>query len=141
MDASRILNEICKTTDMGVAGIEAVERKTEQQLLRNALWQQKQEYRELYNRADCLLQQKGSQKRDVNPVSKRMAAAGSAVRLMHGRSDSKIAGMMIEGNTKGMIKSYQSIRTMEPFDADTMELSRKLLDTELHNIEQMKKFL
>ena len=45
--------------------------------------------------------------------------------------------MMVEGNTKGMIKSYQNIRAMDRTDAETMALSRKLLDTELHNIEQM----
>ena len=141
MDTNSLINEIRRTTDMGVVGIEAVERKTAQQTLRDALRQQKQEYHELYNRADCLLQQKSGEKRDVNPLAKRMAAAGSAMKLMLGRSDSKIAEMMIEGNTKGMIKSYQSIRRLEPTDADTLALSRKLLDTELHNIEQMKKFL
>lgn len=141
MDAETMLNEIRRTTDMGIVGIEAVEDKAAQRLLQDVLWQQKQEYRELYNSADCLLLQKGGRRKDANAVSKRMAAAGSAVKLMRDRSDSKIAEMMIEGNTKGMIKSYQNIRAMEPFDRETMQLSRKMLETELHNIEQMKKFL
>ena len=141
MDTQGMLNEIRKTTDMGVVGIEAVVQRTGEQLLRKALYQQKLEYEALYRDADRLLQKRGGSRHNVPSIAKRMAAMSSQMRLMRGPVDSKIAGMMIEGNTKGMIKSYQTIRQMGQSDPETLALSRKLLDTELHNIEQMKKFL
>lgn len=141
MDIHTMLNEIRKSADMGVAGIEAVEQKTAQPLLRTTLGEQKQEYNEIYNRADCLLMTKGGQRQNISALTKRAAKMASDMKLMMGKSDAKIAEMMVEGNTRGMIKSYQNIRAMEQTDAETMALSRKLLDTELHNIEQMKKFL
>ena len=141
MDIHTMLNEIRKSADMGVVGIEAVEQKTAQPLLRTTLGEQKQEYNEIYNRADCLLMAKGGQRQNISPLAKRAAKMASDMKLMMGKSDSRIAEMMVEGNTKGMIKSYQNIRAMDRTDAETMALSRKLLDTELHNIEQMKKFL
>ena len=141
MDIQTMLNQIRKSTDMGVVGIEAVEDKADQPLLRDVLSQQKQEYHELYNRADCLLLAKGGQRQKISSFGKRAARMASDMKLMMGRSDSKIAEMMVEGNTKGMIKSYQNIHALEQTDPETLALSRKLLDTELHNIEQMKKFL
>ena len=141
MDVHGMLNEIRRATDMGIVGIEAVERKAKQDTLKDVLWQQKQEYHEIYNQADCLLQAKGGSRQDLPQTAKACAKMASGIKLRMQRSDSKIAEMMIEGNTKGMIKSYQNIRTLDETDSDTLALSRKLLDTELHNIEQMKKFL
>ena len=136
-----MLNEIRKAADMGVVGIDAVQHMASQLPMHEALMQQRQEYIEIMNRADSLLQAKGGRIRSTNPIAKRLAAAGSAMKLSMEQTDSKLAEMMIEGNTKGMIRSYQNIRSLDVKDSKTVELSRKLLDTELHNIEQMKKFL
>ena len=65
MDVHGMLNEIRKATDMGIVGIEAVERKAKQETLRDVLWQQKQEYHEIYNQADGLLQAKGGSRQDL----------------------------------------------------------------------------
>ena len=56
-------------------------------------------------------------------------------------STSKIAEMMISGNTKGVIKSIQHDRQYLGRDSEVTELSKKLLETEQNNIEQMKPFL
>ena len=56
-------------------------------------------------------------------------------------SSSKIAEMMITGNTKGAIKSIQHHRQYLGKDERVTDLSKKLLETEQNNIEQMKPFL
>lgn len=141
MNNQEMLNEIRKATDMGVVGIEAVENRAAQEPLYDALLQQKQEYHELYGQADCMLLSRGGQRKNIPQSAKVFSRMSSAMKLMMGPTDSKIAEMMIEGNTKGMIKSYQNLRTLDQTDPEILTLSRKLLQTELHNIEQMKKFL
>ena len=54
---------------------------------------------------------------------------------------SKIAELMLQGNTRGMIKSMHNIRTMGILDPKISSLSNRLLQTEQANIDQMKQFL
>ena len=56
-------------------------------------------------------------------------------------TDSKIAGMMIQGNTKGMIKGLKNIHQFAQADEQISILSQKLLDCETANIRQMQGFL
>ena len=56
-------------------------------------------------------------------------------------SSSAIAGMMIQGNTKGMVKSMRQNRALTILDPKVSGLNNRLLQTELSNIEQMKSFL
>ena len=53
----------------------------------------------------------------------------------------KIAEMMLQGNTRGMIKSMQNLRTMGVLDPKVSTLSRRLLQTEQANCNQMKQYL
>ena len=48
---------------------------------------------------------------------------------------------MLQGNTRGMIKSIHNSRTMETLDPKVSALSNRLLQTEQANIDQMKRFL
>ena len=63
------------------------------------------------------------------------------MKLTGSNSDSKIAGMMIQGNTRGMIKGLKNIHQFAGQDEQLQILSRKLLDCETANIRQMKPFL
>lgn len=56
-------------------------------------------------------------------------------------STSRIAEQMINGNTKGAIKSIQHHRQYLGKDERVTDLSKKLLETEENNIRQMKPFL
>jgi uncharacterized protein (DUF305 family) len=60
---------------------------------------------------------------------------------MFGNADSKLAAMMIQGNTRGMIVVLKDLhQTREP-DKQVEKLSQKLLETENSNITQMQGFL
>ena len=76
------------------------------------------------------------------PVGAKMGLMMSRARnAMSPPSSSKIAEMMITGNTKGAIKSIQHHRQYLGKDERVTDLSKKLLETEQNNIEQMKPFL
>ena len=54
---------------------------------------------------------------------------------------SKIAELMLQGNTRGMIKSMHNIRNMGVLDPKVSSLANRLLQSEQANIDSMKQFL
>ena len=65
----------------------------------------------------------------------------SAGQLAMDDSRSRIAEMMIQGTTMGIVKTIRHIRDYEGDDPDARKLAQKLLDTQEKNVEQMKAFL
>ena len=65
----------------------------------------------------------------------------SKTQLLVGEPDSKIAGMMIQGNTRGMILSLKNVRRCNQPDSQVAQLAQKLLQTEENNISSMVGFL
>ena len=63
------------------------------------------------------------------------------MKLTGRNTDSKIAGMMIQGNTRGMIKGLKNIHQFGGQDEQIHILSQKLLDCETANIRQMQGYL
>ena len=63
------------------------------------------------------------------------------MRLSFGNKESKIAAMMIRGNTSGIIKGYRNLNQLNGPYEDVVNLSHKLLDTEESNVQQMQKYL
>lgn len=141
MDDQKMLNEIRKGTDMGIVGIDCVIDAIENVEVRNVLDEQRTEYRRIYREADTLLENRGGKKQNLSPLAKYGAIMASKMKQTINSSAARVAEMMIEGNTKGLIKSYRCRRELHPADPKTRNLAEKLLQTEVHNIEQMKQFL
>lgn len=137
----RILTQINKTTQMGQAGINSVMPKAQQPALRQALKVQRFEYQSLGARAKNLAKAKGLEIENSSNMVRRMSSMGARFRLMRGDADSKIAGMMIQGNTRGMIQSLKDMHRAKNPDPEVAELAQKMLDTEIANIQQMEGFL
>ena len=137
-----MLNSIRRTTEMGRYGIETVMDETQDHEFQAALRSQLQEYESIYAEADQLLRERNGKPRNINPLARYGSALSSKMKV-RGSSDptSKIAELMLQGNTRGMIKSVQNIRTMGVLDPKVSGLSNRLLQTEQANIDQMKGFL
>ena len=56
-------------------------------------------------------------------------------------SRSKIAEMMIQGTTMGIVKTIRHLRDYEGDDQQALELGRRLLQTQESNVEKMKAYL
>lgn len=137
----RILTQINKITQIGQAGINSVMPKAQQPALRQALKVQRFEYQSLGARAKNLAKAKGLEIQNSSKMIRRMVGMASGLSLMRGDTDSQIAGMMIQGNTRGMIKSLKDMHQVKNPDHEVSELAQKLLDTEIANIQQMEGFL
>ena len=141
INSQRVLNDVIKTSQMGINGINVVMEKTRQPALRQALKVQRREYSDIEQQAKLLARQKGYQIDQIKPITRRMGELMSKGQLLVGEPDSKIAGMMIQGNTRGMILSLKNMRRCNEPDTQVAQLAQKLLETEKNNIVSMQGFV
>lgn len=136
-----LLDYIYQTARMGHDCIDAVMKYSGCRPLTDALRQQKAEYGELGASAVEMIRARGGCPEPLPMGAKMGLAMSRAKNQFAPPSASKIAEMMITGNTKGAIKSIQHHRQYLGKDERVTDLSKKLLETEQNNIEQMKPFL
>ena len=139
---TEMLNSIRKTTEMGAYGIRAVMEETRDPALYKELQAQLAEYEKIYDQADILLKDRGGQPQNVNPMAKMGSSMSAKMQIRMAKDpNAKVAELMMQGNTKGMIKSIHNNRTMGVLDPKVSSLSNRLLQTEQANIDTLKTFL
>lgn len=139
--SKEVLTSILKTTQMGQTGIRSVLDRAMGSDMRQALNSQLREYDSIETEARTMAIQRGWDLEDLDPALRFMSDMTARMRLNGRNTDSKIAGMMIQGNTQGMIKGLKTIHQFSSEDDPIKTLSQKLLDCENANIRQMQQFL
>ena len=139
--SKEILSSVLKTTQMGQVGIRSVLDASMRPGLRKALDSQLQEYDSIETEAHAIAFQRGWEVKELDPGVRFFSDMMTRVKLNRRNTDSKIADMMIQGNTKGMIKGLKNIHQFPDQDDQVSTLSQKLLDCETANIRQMQTFL
>ena len=124
--SKEILSSIMKTTQMGQTGIRAVLSVPMQPALRNALESQLQEYDAIESEAHAIASQRGWEVPELDPAVRMMSNMMTKMKLTRGNRDSRIADMMIQGNTKGMVKSLKNLHQFAQSDEQINTLSQKL---------------
>ena len=142
-----MLRSIRQSTEMGCSGIRAVLPEAQNPAMQSALRSQWKEYDSIYAEADRLLRERGVRLSGVrlsgvNPLAKYGSMLTAKLRVRSSRNTTaRIAEMLVQGNTRGMVKSMQNLRAMGVLDPKVSSLSTRLLQTEQANIEEMKHFL
>ena len=126
---------------MGQIGIRSVLDTSVSTPLRMALRSQLREYDMIETQAQQLASARGWELRNVNPAIRKMANLTTKLRLSQGNAETKIASMMIRGNTRGMIIGYKDLHRCARPDSQILDISQKLIDCEAENIRQMQGFL
>lgn len=140
-NSKEMLSSVLKTTQMGQIGIRSVLDTTMRPSLRKALESQLREYDTIESEAHSIASQRGWELPELNPSVRMMAEMMTRAKLTYGNRDSKIAGMMIQGNTRGMITGLKNMHQFNRQDDQINTLTQKLLDCETANIRQMQVFL
>lgn len=140
-DSQKILNSLLSTVQMGQVGIRSVMNKAVRTDLQKALRSQLKEYDSFETQAFDIAAARGWKLKEVDPAVKGMAGMMSRVKLAVGAQDSKIAAMMIQGNTRGVIMGLKDLHQAHQVDQQVQDISQRLLDTEEANIKQMQEFL
>lgn len=140
-NSKEILSSILKTAQMGQIGIRAVRDAAVRVDMKQALSDQLKEYDAIETQAHRIAGERGWQVEELNPGVRKMAEMMAKTRLRGRNKDSKIAAMMVNGNTKGIIKGLKNAHRYHGRDVRITELSQKLIDCENENIRQMEGFL
>ncbi|MCI6433704.1 MAG: hypothetical protein MR828_02855 [Clostridiales bacterium] len=140
-DSKEILSSVLKTTQMGQIGIRSALEAEMKPELRQAMEAQLQEYDAIETQAHSIAAERSWVLPELNPSIRFMTDRMTKMKLSYGEVNSKIAEMMIRGNTSGVIKGLKNLHQMEQQDDSVSALSLKLLDTESANVDQMKQFL
>lgn len=136
-----VLASILKTTQMGQVGIRAVTNYAVRADLKRALQDQLREYDAIEREANSIAALRGWELKDLDPMAKMMSTMYARTNLSFGNPDSKIAAMMIQGNTRGLIKGLKNIHHAKDTDSRIATVSQKLMDCENANIKQMQGYL
>ena len=136
-----MLVSVLKTVQLGQVGIRSVLDTSMRPGLRKALECHLRELDAIENEAHAIASQRGWDLPELDPAVRFFSDRMSRMKLTHGNSDSRIADMMILGNTKGMIKSLKNLHQYPRQDDRISSISQKLVDCETANIRQMQSFL
>ena len=140
-DSKEVLSSILKTTQMGQIGIRSVQDYAVRTQVKSALESQKQEYDAIETQAHKIAKERGWQLRELNPGVRNMAEMMTRIRLQGRNKDAKIAALMVQGNTRGVIKGLKNLHRYHGRDPQVCQLAQRLLDHENANIRQMEDFL
>ena len=141
MNEEKFLTSMLHTVQMGQTGIRSVMKNAVGAQLKTELKAQLKEYDALEKETLRLAESKGFDLKDLNPALETMSTMMSKVQLMGGEVDSKIAGMLIQGNTRGMILGLKNLRKASKADSNVRNLAQRLLNRENMNIQKSQQFL
>lgn len=141
MNSKEMLTSVLHTVQMGQAGIQCVQDQAVRPGLKMELRQQLEKYDAMETQAKKLARQHKWELSDIPQSVVKMSDLMTKVRLMGGERDSKIAGMLIQGNTRGMILGMKNLRQGKKADSQVRALAEKLIAQERESIENTQKFL
>lgn len=141
MKDDELLQFVHKTAEMGIKGLQDVEGQITDEALRRAVRQQMAEYRQISRESSELLQASGQTPRDPGIAARISSEIMSTAKTLTDSSPSKIAEMVIQGNTMGITKGTKHLNDYSGGDRRVQSLARRLISTEQDNVEQMKQFL
>ena len=141
MRDTELLQYVHKTAEMGIKGLKDVEGQIQEEPLREAVGRQVAEYRKISQEAGDLLRSHGEEPSDVGVMARISSEVMSAAKTFPTASASKIAEMVIQGNTMGITKGTKHLNDYAGDDRQVKALAQRLIATEQDNVEQMKQFL
>ena len=126
---------------MGQCGIRCVQDKATGIGLKKALHDQLEEYDAIEQQAYDLATRRGWLLEPLDASVERMSSVMARMQLIGSDLDSKIAKMLVQGNTRGMIKGLKNLHHSTRLDAQVEQIARNLLQREQENIRQACEYL
>ena len=135
------LNYIYQNAEMGVKGIAQIIERVDNASLRNLMEEQKVEYEAIMNKASEIYKKYGKDEQELSTLTKVSSTIMTEMMMLTKHEDNKIAKMMIEGSNKGIIEITEKLNHFKNSDEEIKTLAEKLLATEQHNLDELKKYL
>lgn len=136
-----VLGSVVKTAQMGQVGLQSVLAAPLRPRLRDSLERQVKVFDEIEAEGLGLAACRNWKISELGAAGRVASRMMTRMKLMGGSIDSKAAAMVIEGNTKGLVKGTQNLRHMRQQDTAVSVLAQRLLEAERESIRQMQNFL
>ena len=136
-----LLYSLLRTAQMSQVEIRSVLDTALGSGLRCTLESQLREYDSIETEAYTIALQRGWELPELDPGQRFLRDRLTRIRLNVRNTDSRIADILIRGNTRGMIRGIRNLNRLESQDHQIRILSQKLLDCETAHIRQMQAFL
>ena len=105
------------------------------------LRQQLQCYADLEGTARQLAEKKSCRVKNPDPMLRYLIEHMSWLKIGRKNHSTRIADMVIQGNTQGMVKTLRDVHRFPCRDPEIRALGQQLLSCELAHIRQMQPFL
>ncbi len=135
------LASLLKTAQRGQVEIRSLLDTAMEPQLRCALESQLREYESIETEAHVIALQRGWDLPEMDTAHRFLRDRMIRMKLGGRNTDSRIADLMIQMNTRGMIRNLQERNRVQETDSNVRILSQKLLDCETAGIRQMQSFL
>lgn len=136
-----LLNQIHQNADMGRDSVRHIINLSSDSQFLHALNSQLDEYEQAYDESGEMLRSQGAKAEDANPAAKAMSRAASTMKSLVNPTTSRLAEMVIEGNTMGITELRKQLNAYRGSNPAVVSLAQRHLKAEEKNIEDMKKYL
>lgn len=100
------------------------------------------EYESYFKRAEALIKEANIDVKKSSLMSKIMSSIGINMEVMRDNSDAKIADMLIQGYTMGVLEVTKKLKKYkDSINKEERKLAEELNKTQENNIKELKKFL
>lgn len=140
-DPKYILNEVNKGIKMGMDSISNIAQKVEDTNMKDDLLFQYEKYNEILNQVNAELKNCGDFPKELNPMQKAMGWMSVEFNTLDDRSDSKIAQMMIQGTSMGIVNGVKLLNHNPETSPGIKTILNKFVESQQNNMEQLKKYL
>lgn len=138
---TELLSGIYKLSKTGIEAIHTVLPKVEQDALRQELLEQYNDYKKAADESEKNIMSYGSLPKDLNPLSKAFMWGSVQLQTLNDASSDKIAELMINGTTKGIIDLTKHTGTCSDADPKNLEYAKEFIKNEERHIDNLKAFL
>lgn len=133
-----LLNDVFQNAQMGVDSTQRLIELAEDKPFQSVLIAQRNRYQDIYDRTLQLSDQELKGKKTLQKLSSTMMINFQTIK---DKTPSHLAGMMIQGNTMGVIDMTKSLRENQGADSSVLGLAQDLLSMQKSNIDEMKPYL
>lgn len=135
------LNKVYENSTMGEESITMLSEKVEDTEMLTEMQYQHQEYSKITNNTVSALSKEKALPKDKNPLAQMGLWSGVQMNTMTDRSTDKIAEIMIEGSTMGIIDMARTLKQYPDIEPEYKAIGESLIKLEENSSQRMKSFL
>ncbi|MBQ5995575.1 MAG: hypothetical protein IJL63_06945 [Clostridia bacterium] len=135
------LEKVYDNAAMGEEAINMLSEKVEDEKMMNELKWQTEQYTTFSHDAHMALTELGAEPKNPSTVSKLGLWSGIQLNTLMSKSNDKLAEIMIQGSTMGIIDMARVLREYEDVPEAYLEIARRLIDFLEESVDRMKNFL